>query len=52
LTFIPKLGEIIIYETPDKIIPNKYDWTSIPRLKIGDGKSTINELFFITDAFV
>lgn len=52
LTFIPKLGEIIIYETPEKITPNQYDWTSIPRLKIGNGKENINEIPFITDACV
>lgn len=52
LTFIPKLGEIIIYETPEKIVPNQYDWTSIPRLKIGNGKGNINEIPFITDAYV
>ena len=52
LTFKPKLGEIIIYETPDKIIPNEFKWETIPRIKIGDGNNTINDLPFITDAFV
>ena len=52
LSFIPKLGEIIIYETPLKTIPNEYDWTSIPRIKIGDGNTLINDLLFITEAYV
>jgi hypothetical protein len=52
LSFIPKLGEIIIYETPLKTIPNEYDWTSIPRMKIGDGQTLINDLLFTTEAYV
>lgn len=52
LSFIPKLGEIIIYETPLKTIPNEYDWTSIPRIKIGDGQTLINDLLFTTEAYV
>ena len=51
-SFTPKPGEIIIYETPLKTIPNEYDWTSIPRIKIGDGNTLINDLLFITEAYV
>lgn len=51
-SFKPKLGEIIIYETPSNTIPNEYDWTSISRIKIGDGETSIKGLPFITDAYV
>lgn len=40
-TFIPMLGELIVYE-PDENNP-------LPRIKIGDGKTTINALAFIDD---
>ena len=39
--FIPKLGEIIIYDTPD-----------YPRIKIGNNSSNVNDLPFITDNYL
>ena len=51
-TFVPENGEIVIYETPDMIHPNQYDSTSIPRIKVGNGRNLIGELPFITDAYV
>ena len=51
-SFKPKLGEIIVYETPSNTILNQYDWESIPRIKIGDGETVISKLPFITDAYV
>ena len=38
LNFIPKAGEIIIYDIDEN--------NSIPRIKIGDGERTINNLPF------
>ena len=39
--FIPLEGEIIIYDPDEK--------HTLPRIKVGDGKSKVNELDFITD---
>lgn len=43
-SFIPKLGELIVYET-DGVY-------STPRLKVGNGLDVIKKLPFITDAYV
>lgn len=39
INFIPKIGEIIIYDVDEN--------NSIPRIKIGDGINKINDLYFI-----
>ena len=41
ITFIPKAGELIIYD-PD----NNYNYA---RIKIGDGKTTVNNLPFSSE---
>lgn len=41
--FIPEAGEYIIYD-PD-------EYTSFPRIKIGDGIHTANELFFVSEVY-
>lgn len=46
-TFIPKEGEIIIYEVDGKTTASK-----VPRLKVGDGSNKINDLKFITEPYV
>ena len=43
-SFIPKLGELIVYETDGMY--------STPRLKVGNGLDVIKKLPFITDAYV
>ena len=44
VNFVPKLGEIIIYEAELEHIT--------PRIKIGDGVNTVRQLPFITDPYV
>lgn len=46
-SFIPKLGEIIAYETDNLSFAS-----SVPRIKIGNGIDIIKDLPFITDTFV
>jgi hypothetical protein len=41
--FVPEAGEYIIYD-PD-------EYTSFPRMKIGDGIHTVNELFFVSEIY-
>lgn len=41
--FIPEAGEYIIYD-PD-------EYTNFPRIKIGDGIHTVNELFFVSEIY-
>lgn len=50
--FIPKLGEIIIVDTPEDNIYSQYKVDSIPRLRIGDGKTKCKDLHYITDTYV
>jgi hypothetical protein len=38
--FIPMAGEVIIYDADDQHL--------LPRIKIGDGKKTVNALDFVT----
>ena len=42
--FVPEAGEYIIYD-PD-------DYTSFPRMKIGDGKLPVNELSFVSEIYM
>lgn len=42
--FIPKLGELIVYEPDINFLT--------PRIKVGDGLSTIKTLPFITDSYI
>lgn len=44
VTFVPREGEIVIYE-PD-------NFNTVSRFKVGDGKTVLNNLPFITDPFV
>ena len=44
ITFVPREGEIVIYE-PD-------NFNTVSRFKVGDGKTVLNNLPFITDPFV
>lgn len=46
-TFVPKEGEIIIYEVDGKTTASR-----VPRLKVGDGSNKINDLKFITEPYV
>lgn len=45
--FIPKLGEIIVYESDDLTLVSK-----VPRIKIGNGIDYINNLPFLTDPYI
>ena len=40
VNFIPKKGEIIVYDKDDKII--------YPRIKIGDGETRVSDLPFLS----
>ena len=41
LNFIPKAGEIIIYDIDEN--------NSVPRVKIGDGETNVNDLVFAVE---
>ena len=41
INFIPKLGELIIYDIDEN--------HPVPRMKLGDGETTVNELYFVSD---
>ena len=47
INFIPKKGEIIIYEQDNLSFAS-----SVPRIKIGDGEKTISSLSYLTDPYV
>lgn len=60
INFIPKIGEIIIYnaeiEGTETQLPKSSDntllrdyWITYPRIKIGNGLDNVNDLPFITD---
>ena len=42
--FVPEAGEYIIYD-PD-------EYTSFPRIKIGDGVHVVNELYFVSEIYI
>ena len=46
-TFIPKLGEIIVYEEDDLARVSM-----VPRIKVGNGLDNIKDLPFVTDPYV
>ena len=47
INFIPKKGEIIIYEQDNLSFAS-----SVPRIKIGDGEKNISSLSYLTDPYV
>lgn len=51
-SFIPKLGEIIVYDTPEDNIYSQYNPKSVSRIKIGDGQTICKDLHYITEPYV
>lgn len=51
-SFIPKLGEIIIYDIPEDNIYSQYNPKSVSRIKVGDGQTICKDLHYITEPYV